>query len=277
MKNPAYSDLSDSMASAERILLVDDEPDVGDMLRLFFTWKDYNFYYAEDGRTALDMAARVMPHVILMDAMLPDTDGFQVTTQLRRLPRTAHIPVIFLTRWNRRDRRLTALALGADDFVPKPFDISELLLRVQNTIARAARDHFTDLRTGLPAVFTARERLTQARRDPSQAIIELTITHAVAFQVAFGSAAYATVRRSLGSLLLDVLNAQGRLEDFVGYSDEDQFVIITAADEAETVVAQITDLFSAPGVQSGPAPGSPPPESIGLESRITLGEPLLEL
>jgi DNA-binding response OmpR family regulator len=63
------------MTTSARILLVEDEPDIGDMLRLFFTWRDYDFFHATDGEEALELASRAMPHIVLMDISLPDTDG----------------------------------------------------------------------------------------------------------------------------------------------------------------------------------------------------------
>ncbi|MBN1680719.1 MAG: response regulator [Anaerolineae bacterium] len=232
------------MTDAQRILLVEDEPDVADMLRLFFTGQGYTFFHALDGIEALNMATRILPHIILMDIMLPDTDGYQLTVKLRWRPRTAHIPIIFLTRLNARDQRLLGLSLGADDFVPKPFDLQELMLRVQNSIARAARDYLTDLRTGLPAAFTARDKLEQARRDPVRSIIEITLEHAIPYRETYGSAAGATVCRAVGTLLLSVVNDKGHADDFISYLDEDNFLIITAHDRAQSIAEQIAAVFN---------------------------------
>jgi DNA-binding response OmpR family regulator len=229
--------------AALHVLLVEDEPDIADMLRLFFDMQNYTFHHAHDGQEAVALASSVMPHVILMDITLPDTDGYALTLTLRSRPRTAHIPVIFLTKWDSRDTRLMGLAMGGDDYITKPFDLQELLLRIQNSVARAARDHLTDLRTGLPAAFMAREWLQRARSDPQQAIIEVTLENDIPYQNVYGTAAAAKIHQMIAQLLLTVVNHKGAPEDFVGYLDENQFVLITADEHAAIIADQISAVF----------------------------------
>jgi DNA-binding response OmpR family regulator len=92
------------------------------------------------GQEALDKTRCGMPHLIVLDIMLPDIDGYEVCRTLRTNTRTSHIPVIFLTQKDERSDRLQGLELGADDYITKPFDIEELKLRVQNAIARSERE-----------------------------------------------------------------------------------------------------------------------------------------
>lgn len=228
----------------ERILLIEDEHDIADMLRMFFTLNQYEFHHAGDGDHALTLASRVMPHVILMDISLPDTDGYRLTVKLRGRPRTAHIPIIFATKWGGRDKRLMGLELGADDYLTKPYDVQELLLRVQNSIARAANRYFTDLRTALPAAFMARPWIEAARLDARRAIMELALENAMPYREVYGSAAGAEVHQMVGELLLAVVNDLGAQEDFIGYLDEDQFLIITGADRAQAIGARIAAEFN---------------------------------
>ncbi|NDJ77921.1 MAG: response regulator [Chloroflexi bacterium] len=240
------------MLPRQRLLLVEDDPEIGEMLRLFFSEVGYDFFHALDGAHGLDLAARMVPHLILMDITLPDADGFALTVKLRWRPRTAHIPVIFLTRYNRRDERLAALDLGASDFIAKPFNLRELLLRVQNGIARTSRERLTDLRTGLPAAFTARDRIAHARTDPRQAIIEVSLAHAIPYQVVYGSAAHARVCRQVADLLLETAVAHDDDEGFIGCLDEDQWVITTQHTRAQAIADGIAAAFArlVPGLYS---------------------------
>lgn len=231
------------LPDAQRILVVEDDHDVADMVEVFLTIQGYAFHHASDGEDALDLAPRVLPHVILMDLALPDMTGYGVMAGLRSNPRTAHIPIIFISKWSSRDKRLISLALGAEAYLAKPFDLEELLLRVQNSIARTARDVFTDLRTGLPAAFTARAVLDNARTNPGRAIIEVTLEHTHAYFDVYGSAAWAEVHQMLGHLLVDTVNREAHLDDFIGYLDENQFVIVTAAAHAEAIVARLEQTF----------------------------------
>jgi PleD family two-component response regulator len=149
-----------------------------------------------------------------------------------------------LTKWASREKRLMGLAMGADDYLTKPFDLQELMLRVQNVIARAAREYFTDLRTGFPAAFTARDRLTDARNDPSQSIIEVTLENGNPYRDSYGSAAGAKVYQDVGELLLAAVNEHGSLNDFIGYLDEDHFIVITSAPHSQLIAQHITAAFT---------------------------------
>lgn len=126
-------------SSDYRVLLVEDEFEIAEMLALYYAGKGFLLFHAGDGKTALERSISVMPHIILMDITLPDMDGFEITRRIRQNPRTAHIPVIFLTRRGGRDDRLAGLELGADDFIAKPFDLEELSLRIRNSARRAVR------------------------------------------------------------------------------------------------------------------------------------------
>ena len=120
-----------------RILVVEDDFDISNMLRIYFTSQGYDVAIAGRGGEALDRCRQQLPNVIVLDIMLPDIDGYEVCTRLRTNLRTSHIPIIFLTQKDERSDRIAGLELGADDYITKPFDIEELRLRVQGAIRRA--------------------------------------------------------------------------------------------------------------------------------------------
>ena len=120
--------------SREHILVVEDDPDIANMLRLYFAGDTYSVAVTALGKKALDMCRKQMPSLIILDIMLPDTDGFSVFQHLRADPYTKHIPVIFLTQRDGRTDQLAGLELGASDYITKPFDLHELKLRVRNLL-----------------------------------------------------------------------------------------------------------------------------------------------
>jgi DNA-binding response OmpR family regulator len=134
-----------------RLLVVEDDNDISNMLKIYFTGLDYDVDVAPRGLEALEKTRQVLPHLIVLDIMLPDIDGYEVCRNLRKSTRTSHIPVIFLTQKDERSDKLQGLELGADDYITKPFDIEELKLRVQGAIRRSEREALTDPRSGLPA------------------------------------------------------------------------------------------------------------------------------
>ena len=120
-----------------RILVVEDDVDISNMLRIYFDSQGYEVWVAARGQEALDTCRRKLPNIIVLDIMLPDIDGYEVCRRLRGNLRTSHIPILFLTQRDERSDKIAGLELGADDYITKPFDIEELKWRVQNALRRA--------------------------------------------------------------------------------------------------------------------------------------------
>jgi DNA-binding response OmpR family regulator len=112
--------------SKGRILVVEDDPDISQMLRLYFDSQGYEALTVMRGKDALDVCRKKQPNVVVLDIMLPDMDGYDVCRELRGSLRTSHIPIIFLTQKDERSDKIAGLELGADDYITKPFDIEEL-------------------------------------------------------------------------------------------------------------------------------------------------------
>ena len=136
--------------SRKRLLVIEDDPDVAEMLLLYFGAYQYEIIHADSGRAGIEMARARFPHLILLDGMLPDMDGFQVCEAIRQTSFTRYIPILFLTQRDARANKVKGLALGADDYITKPFDIDELRLRIQAAINRATRESLHETRSGLP-------------------------------------------------------------------------------------------------------------------------------
>jgi DNA-binding response OmpR family regulator len=134
-----------------RILVVEDQPDIATMLRIYFNSQGYEVDIATRGTEALQKTRLQLPHLILLDIMMPEMDGYEVCRRLRNTQRSKHIPIIFLTQKDDRSDKIAGLQLGADDFITKPFDIEELKLRVQNTLRLSQENNLRDPRTGLPS------------------------------------------------------------------------------------------------------------------------------
>src|SRR5438128_2416368 len=153
--------------SKGRILVVEDDFDISNMLRIYFTGQGFEVSVAPRGNDALAMTRQSLPHLIVLDIMLPDMDGYAVCKQLRTTTRTSHIPIIFLTQKDERSDKIAGLELGADDYITKPFDIEELKLRVQNAIAAANRTTNTDSKSGLATGRLIEDHLRDLMRQGS--------------------------------------------------------------------------------------------------------------
>jgi phosphate regulon transcriptional regulator PhoB len=123
---------------AETILIVDDEPDVLDLLVYNLQKAGFKVNSARDGVTALRKARDETPALIILDLMLPQLDGTEVCRQLKADSKTAPIPIIMLTAKAEEVDRVVGLELGADDYVTKPFSPREIVLRVKTILRRAS-------------------------------------------------------------------------------------------------------------------------------------------
>ena len=123
--------------SACRILVVDDEPAVTDLLAYNLRKAHYDVLIAADGRAALQLAQEANPDLILLDLMIPEVDGLDVCRELRK---SSSVPIIMITARGEEIDRVVGLEIGADDYVTKPFSVRELMARVKAVLRRAQID-----------------------------------------------------------------------------------------------------------------------------------------
>ncbi len=120
-----------------KILIIDDEPDVRDLVHFNLKKEGWEVIEAPNGLEGLKKAKEEAPDLIILDIMMPEMDGLTVFKNLRESKKTSEIPVLMLTAKKELDDRLEGLGLGADDYVSKPFSTKELVLRVRNLAKRA--------------------------------------------------------------------------------------------------------------------------------------------
>ena len=120
--------------ASARVLVVDDEQHITDLVAMALRYEGFEVATANSGSTALQAVADFAPQAIVLDVMLPDFDGFEVTRRLGQ--RGAHPPVLFLTARDSTDDKVRGLTVGGDDYVTKPFSIEELVARVRVLLRR---------------------------------------------------------------------------------------------------------------------------------------------
>ena len=120
----------------EQVLIVEDEPDVAELLRYNLEKEKYRTMVAHSGEEAIEAVRRQMPDFVLLDIMLPGLDGWEVCRIVRESANGKSVPIIMLTALSTEEARIQGLTLGADDYVTKPFSIRELLLKIRRLIDR---------------------------------------------------------------------------------------------------------------------------------------------
>ncbi len=228
----------------KRLLLIEDDPDVAEMLLMYFGAHKYNIMHADSGTAGVAMARTRFPHLILLDLMLPDMDGYAIYRKLRDVSVTRYIPIIFLTQRNEAMYRIQGLQLGADDYVAKPFDIEELRLRVERSIERATRDQIQESRTGLPTGRLAEDEVSERiALGRSYQLIRFMVDGYALFRDVYGFITANLVIEFAGRAIQEAVNQRGTPDDFIGIL-EDDFVVLTYCPDPRPLIQAVQSAFA---------------------------------
>jgi two-component system, OmpR family, response regulator RpaA len=122
-----------------RILVIDDDPSIAELVAINLEMAGYDVSKAEDGIKGQALAVQISPDLIMLDLMLPRVDGFTVCQRLRRDNRTSDIPILMLTALSQTQDKVDGFNAGADDYLTKPFELEEMLARVRALLRRSDR------------------------------------------------------------------------------------------------------------------------------------------
>ena len=221
------------------LLIVEDDLDTSEMLRVYFEAQGYHVKTAAGGYEALEQCRAEAPDLILLDVRLPDIDGFEVGQSLQEDIRTSHLPVIFVTERRDRDDRIAGLKLGAIDYITKPFDVQELRLRVRNALRRAGSQN--NPVTGLPGEKPTQDRLGFMLERDNWMALGINISGLDKFNEIYGFVARDDVLRAIALTLTSAVDELGSIDDFVGHPSEHHFVVITVPTKGSQLRLQIEE------------------------------------
>jgi diguanylate cyclase (GGDEF)-like protein len=229
---------------SERVLVADDDPDILTVVKINFELDGFEVDTAVDGEDALQKATSNPPNAIVLDIMMPRMDGLTALHRLRSQASTANIPIILLTARGLPEDRVRGLELGADDYITKPFDITELAARVRAVLRRtqAARD-LSPL-TGLPGNFKITAEIEAAIRDGRHfALVHGDLDNFKAFNDHYGFMRGDEVIRFCARCFTDAAQALDIGDSFIGHIGGDDFVVITPPEMAESFCKEVIERF----------------------------------
>ncbi len=237
----------------DRILIADDEPRLREVLQLLLGRAGFAVSAAEDGQEAVEIALREQPDLIILDVMMPRMDGYEACRQLRAHYRTRHIPVLMLTAKQTEDDRVEGLEGGANDYILKPYQPRELIQRVRNHLHWSQTQRSVSPLTGLPGNFSIiAERERRVNQGVPFAQMSLDLDNFKAFNDRYGFPKGDTAIKAVAEVLVEVLQAEGHNEDFVGHIGGDDFCALTSPERGEDLAeaikngldARFPDLYS---------------------------------
>jgi two-component system alkaline phosphatase synthesis response regulator PhoP len=124
-----------------KILIVDDEQDIVDLLSVSFKREGFQVISADNGENALELVSTKKPDLVILDLMLPGIQGFEVCKMIRSDPENANLPILILSAKDSEVDRVVGLEIGADDYITKPFSVGELIARTRAALRRVGRHH----------------------------------------------------------------------------------------------------------------------------------------
>jgi diguanylate cyclase (GGDEF)-like protein len=229
-----------------KILFIDDDPLIRQVVRMVFAHDNYVIIEAESGAEGIEKAQADPPDLILLDVMMPAMDGYQVLKRLRENLKTANVPIVMLTALGNMGEKIRGLETGADDYIIKPFDPRELRSRVEAHLRRSVRDLATNPLTHLPGN-PAIEQIMRTRIPSGEplAVLYFDLSDFKAYNDEYGWIKGDSVIQMLAKEITEVVSATGDRNDFVGHIGGDDFVVITAPQRAENIAQKVIERFDA--------------------------------
>ena len=229
-----------------RLLIAEDERNLREILSLQLSVAGYEVLEAPDGETALARASEELPDLVLLDVMMPKMDGFEVCRRMRASLLTRHIPIIMLTAKTQAEDKIIGLEGGANDYVTKPWQAQELVLRIRNVLEWSKQQRAASPLTGLPGNLTINDELKRrlSANEPF-GMLQIDIDHFKSFNDHYGYTHGDEVIRLLARILAETAQANGRVQDFVGHIGGDDFVLVTDPERGEEAATEVIDRFNA--------------------------------
>lgn len=206
----------------KKILIVDDEPHIINLIKLSIKPNKYTILEASNGKDAIKISELEKPDVILLDLMMPEIDGFEVCKKVKSNIYTKNIPIIIISAKSDRDNKFKGIDLGADDYLTKPFDPTELEEKVEMVLSDNKNNKYNAI-TGLPNKSSYQEYI-DSRKDINK-IIEVKIAHFDNYKSSFGIMYAEKLLKMISRYLKDKIKDD--LSSFIAHTDEDKFILIT--------------------------------------------------
>lgn len=232
------------MAATGKILVVDDEPHIRRILQFLLEQEGYEVFQAANGEDALTMVDQVKPDLILLDVMMPKVDGFTVLGYLRENFETRQVPVIMLTAKGESAEKVRGLRGGANDYLTKPFNQEELLLRMSNMLEGNRTQREANPLTGLPGNRAIeREIMRRVSDDANYGIMYIDIDRFKSFNDYYGYQRGDQAISYLAQVIRECCGRYGSDRDFIGHVGGDDFVVITDTEHAANLSRQLIERF----------------------------------
>jgi len=227
-----------------RILLVDDDPDILDVLEISLSEENYEILKAMDGEEAIRIIKSKPLDLVLLDYAIPKMNGRQVCMEVKKDILLRHLPIIMVTGKGEVSDKVGGIDAGADDYIVKPFEPKELLARIRMILRRTARDLEANPLTRLPGNVSILNELASCLESNALfAVCYIDIDKFKSYNDKYGFEHGDEVIRETARILIQSTQELGNPNDFVGHIGGDDFVIVTAPDVVDKLCRRIIAAF----------------------------------
>ncbi len=229
---------------AIKILIVDDDPDIRDVLKLTLSEENYEILEAGDGEAALKTIHENQPDLILLDYKIPKIDGREVCRRIKKDILLRHLPIIMVTGKGDINDKVGGIDAGADDYVVKPFEPKELLARIRMILRHTERDLEANPLTRLPGNVSILKELSRRLEAKTLfAVCYLDLDKFKSYNDKYGFEHGDEVIRETARLLIKIIKEFGNPDDFIGHIGGDDFVTVTTLDKTDLLCQKIITNF----------------------------------
>ncbi|PIQ88929.1 MAG: diguanylate cyclase response regulator, partial [Candidatus Omnitrophica bacterium CG11_big_fil_rev_8_21_14_0_20_42_13] len=227
-----------------RILIVDDDPDIRDVLNITLSAEGYEVIEACDGEEGLKLINEKPPSLIILDYMMPKMDGRALCRKIKEDILLAHLPVLMLTGKGEVTDKIGGIEAGADDYIVKPFEPQELLARIKMILRRSERDLEANPLTRLPGNIAIINEL-QNRIDSKKpfAVCYLDLNKFKAYNDKYGFEHGDNIIKETARIIITTVKEEGNKFDFIGHIGGDDFVLVTTPEISDKIVKTIIAEF----------------------------------
>jgi diguanylate cyclase (GGDEF)-like protein len=231
---------------AARILIVDDDPDIRDVLSLTLSEENYEVLEAEDGEAALKIINSKPLDLVLVDYKMPKIDGREVCRRVKKDLLLQHLPVIMVTGKGDINDRVGGIDAGADDYVVKPFEPKELLARIRMILRRTQRDLEANPLTRLPGNVSIMNEITRRIENKLLfAVCYIDLNKFKSYNDKYGFKHGDEVIRETARILIRQVQKTGNPDDFIGHIGGDDYVIVTTPEVSDLLCQKVIEDFDA--------------------------------
>jgi diguanylate cyclase (GGDEF)-like protein len=233
-------------ASPQLLIVVDDDVDIARFVEVNLRLQGYEVILAHDGATALELIQTHRPALAIIDLMMPNINGLELTRRLRADPMSAPMPIIMLTARGQTADKVVGLTTGVDDYLVKPFDTLELVARVRSTLRRNQEYREVSPLTGLPGnTRILREIADRCRSGTDYAVCHIDIDRFKSVNDAYGFARGDDFIIALARALHRAVVAAGLPPAFLGHIGGDDFIVVCHPDQVRSLTERAVVDFEA--------------------------------